>query len=237
MTRLVEIAENLAEQVDGLTFAEPVHTVYNPLRYAWKAHRAYLEKWGGAPKEAVLVGMNPGPWGMVQTGVPFGEVNLVRDWLGIEAAVKQPAKTHPKRPVKGFSCERSEISGARLWGWAQNRFGSPETFFRRFFVYNYCPLAFMEKSGRNRTPDKLPVSEREGLFEICDDALRDTVAALNPSFVIGVGRFAEGKARAALHGLPVSIGRVLHPSPASPLANRGWSEAAEKDLAQCGISL
>ncbi len=235
MKRLVDIAENLGKQVEGLTFASPVHTVYNPLLYAWAAHRAYLEKWGAAPKEAVLVGMNPGPWGMVQTGVPFGEVSLVREWLGIEAAVKQPDKIHPRRPVNGFECERSEVSGARLWGWARERFGIPERFFQRFFVYNYCPLAFMEKSGRNRTPDKLPVSEKDALFQYCDNALRETVEVLNPAFVIGVGKFAEDRIRYALPDLPVSVGRILHPSPASPLANRGWSKMAEKDLEKCGL--
>jgi len=237
MKKLLEIAANLAEQVDGLAFASPVHTVYNPLRYAWEAHRAYLEKWGGAPKETLLVGMNPGPWGMVQTGVPFGEVSLVRDWLGIEAEIIPPERIHPRRPITGFACQRSEVSGARLWGWARGRFGTPEHFFRRFFVYNYCPLAFLEESGRNRTPDKLPVMEQEALFEFCDKALRETVAVLGSAFVVGVGGFAEARIRSALSGLPVQGGRILHPSPASPLANRGWSEAAEKDLERCGITL
>jgi len=237
MTRLAAIAENLAAQMDGLTFSPPVHTVYNPLRYAWAPHRIYLEKWGQTPKEVILIGMNPGPWGMVQTGVPFGEVNLVREWLGIEAEIKQPDRVHPKRPVRGFDCERSEVSGARLWGWARKRFGSPEKFFRRFFVYNYCPLAFMEETGRNRTPDKLPAAEKEALFEYCDTALRETVETLSPSYVIGIGKFAEDRARTALSGSPVSVGRILHPSPASPLANRGWSQMAEKDLEKHGIIL
>ncbi len=237
MIRLVEIAERLSNQVDGLAFSKPVDTVYNPLRYAWDAHLAYLEKWGQPPKEVILMGMNPGPWGMVQTGVPFGEIGLVRDWLGIEETIRQPERIHPRRPIEGFSCGRSEVSGARLWGWARDRFGSPEAFFGRFFVYNYCPLAFLEESGRNRTPDKLPRLERDALFAFCDEALKETVLTLSPTFVIGVGGFAEGRARSALDGLAVKIGRILHPSPASPLANRGWSPAAEKGLEACGVSL
>jgi len=232
---MAEIAQNLADLVDGLTFASPVHTVYNPLRYAWRSHRAYLERWGRAPKEVILVGMNPGPWGMAQTGVPFGEVSLVRTWLEIEEPVDQPLRTHPKRPIQGFSCPRSEVSGARLWGWARDRFERPEHFFRRFFVYNYCPLAFMEVSGRNRTPDKLPQPERKALFAFCDQALRETVVTLNPSFVIGVGGFARAMAETALAGLAVTIGQIPHPSPASPLANRGWSEAAERELEKYGL--
>ncbi len=226
----VEIARRLANEVEGLDFQAPVTHVYNPLRYAWPSHRLYLERWGRAPREILLMGMNPGPWGMVQTGVPFGEVGLVRDWLGIEAPVGKPSLEHPKRPVLGFDCHRSEVSGARLWGWAKNRFGRPEEFFHRFFVHNYCPLAFLEASGRNRTPDRLPHPEKGPLFQACDSALRAIVDHFGPLYVIGIGRFAQSRAREALRGSPIRIGRVPHPSPANPAANRGWSQAAEAAL-------
>jgi single-strand selective monofunctional uracil DNA glycosylase len=181
--------------------------------------------------------MNPGPFGMVQTGVPFGDVAMVRDWLGIQAPVGKPPQEHPKRPVLGFDCPRSEVSGARLWGWARDRFDAPETFFDRFFVANYCPLAFMEESARNLTPDKLPAAEQQALSGICDDALRETVRALRPRLVIGVGGFAERRARAALAGENVGVGTILHPSPASPIANRGWAPAIERQLAAMGVAL
>jgi single-strand selective monofunctional uracil DNA glycosylase len=236
--QLVEIAEHLRRDAEQLRFTEPVTHVYNPLQYAWAPYRAYLERYGSAPKQAVLVGMNPGPWGMAQTGVPFGEVSAAREWLGICEPVGRPENEHPKRPVEGFECARSEVSGARLWGWARLRFGTPERFFQRFFVANYCPLVFMEASGRNRTPDKLPAREREALFAVCDQALRVTIEALGPpEWVIGIGAFAGSRAYAALEGLSVRIGRVLHPSPASPLANRGWAEQAEHQLTELGIEL
>lgn len=230
-------ARRLKKEVSELTFGEPVTHVYNPLVYAWRPHRLYLERYGGAPKEVVLVGMNPGPWGMAQTGVPFGEVSFVRDWLGIESAVGRPVKEHPMRPVDGFSCSRSEVSGRRLWSWARERFGTPDGFFQRFFVANYCPLSFMEESGRNRTPDKLPLAERRPLLEICDRALLATISALEPDLVVGVGKWAEERARRALASLDVRVGRILHPSPASPLANRGWAEQAERDLDGLGVRL
>ena len=152
-----QVARELGSAVGSLDFGPPVTHVYNPLDYAWKPHLQYLERYGAAPKEVVFVGMNPGPWGMAQTGVPFGEVNLVRDWLGIEAPVGHPEPEHPKRAIAGFACTRSEVSGRRVWGWARDRFGTPQAFFSRFFVANYCPLAFLEESGRNRTPDRLPL--------------------------------------------------------------------------------
>jgi single-strand selective monofunctional uracil DNA glycosylase len=211
--------------------------VYNPLEYARAPYEAYLKRYGQGPREIIFLGMNPGPWGMAQTGVPFGEVNAVRDWLKINEPVKKPEKTHPKRPVQGFGCNRSEVSGKRVWGWAQNRFQRPNRFFKRFWVANYCPLMFMETSGRNRTPDQLRVAERKPVLEICDLGLRDLVKEKDPSWVIGVGKFAQSRAQAALSDMGVKIGAILHPSPANPAANRGWHTAMEAQLRGLGISL
>jgi single-strand selective monofunctional uracil DNA glycosylase len=109
--------------------------------------------------------------------------------------------------------------------------------FARFFVANYCPLLFLESGGRNLTPDRLPVAERVPLLAACDGAMRALVEALAPRLVVGVGTFAEARARAALAGLDVPVGRILHPSPASPAANRGWREAAERQLEALGVEL
>jgi len=234
---LVAVADALARAVDRLRFAAPVTHVYDPLVYARAPFRAYAERYGRGPKEVVLVGMNPGPFGMAQTGVPFGEVELVRDWLGIEEKVGTPPREHPKRPVEGFACTRREVSGQRLWGFARDRFEKPERFFARFFVWNYCPLLFLETSGRNLTPDKLRAAERAPLERACDAALRHAIAILRPRLVVGVGHFAESRARSALDGIDVAIGRIPHPSPASPAANRGWAEQAERALAALGVVL
>lgn len=230
-------ARELAQRVARLRFAAPVSHTYNPLAYAWAAHELYLSRYGAGPKEVLLVGMNPGPFGMVQTGVPFGEIEMVRDWLGIQAPVEKPAREHPRRPIEGFACRRREVSGARLWGWARDTFGAPKRFFERFFVANYCPLAFLEASGRNLTPDKLPRTEALSLYEACDAALREFVDIWRPRVVVGVGAFAEARARAALAGRDCVIGRVLHPSPASPAANRDWPAQAAAQLRELGVRL
>lgn len=237
MTSLVQVSRSCGRAAGRLRFSEPVTHVYNPLLYAWRPHELFLERFGSGKKEVVLVGMNPGPFGMAQTGVPFGDVGFVRDWMGIEADVDRPKNEHPKRPVLGFDCERSEVSGSRLWGWAQKRFGTPEEFFSRFFVVNYCPLVFLESTGRNRTPDKLPTEEREALQAVCDEALRSAVAILGPDLVVGIGAWATKRAKAALAELDAPIGTVLHPSPASPKANRGWALQAEKELRALGVRL
>lgn len=234
---LDRIAAELTLELSGLRFGPPAAWVYNPLAYAREPHRAYLRRYGNGPKEVVLVGMNPGPWGMAQTGVPFGDVSAVRGWMGIEAPVHPPANLHPKRPVLGFACSRREVSGQRLWGWAQQRFGPAEAFFERFFVANYCPLMFLRTSGANLTPDKLKGAEARPLFAACDRALRRTIACLQPVHVVGIGRFAAGRARIALEGLPPSVGGITHPSPANPKANRGWEALVTRELAALGVRL
>ncbi len=233
--RLLAAARRLAEAVDQLSFAEPTTHVYNPLRYAWAPHEQYLRKHGDSRKKVVFMGMNPGPFGMAQTGVPFGEIELVRDWVGVEAPVIKPENAHPKRPIDGFDCTRSEVSGRRLWGALKERFGPAEAFFADHFIVNYCPLVFMEASGKNRTPDKMPTAETAPLYAACDQHLHELVQALQPEWVIGVGAFAESRAKQALDGLDVKFGRILHPSPASPAANRGWTEQATRQLIALGI--
>jgi len=231
----IAISRWLAREVAGLRFGRPTTCVYNPLVYARRPHEAYLRAYAVQGVEAVLVGMNPGPWGMAQTGVPFGEVSVVRDFLAIDERVGRPAVEHPRRPVEGFACTRSEVSGRRFWGWARARYHTPHRFSRAFFVSNYCPLVFMEASGRNRTPDKLPPRERERLFAACDEALRRLVAWCGPRLVIGVGAFAAERARAALGDSGPPVGMILHPSPASPAANRGWARQAQRQLVALGV--
>jgi single-strand selective monofunctional uracil DNA glycosylase len=234
MNALVAISRELSARVDGLAFAS-VPFVYNPLDYARVPHEAYLERWGAAaPRDVVMVGMNPGPFGMAQTGVPFGDVAMVRDFLGIEGPVGKPVHEHPRRPITGFECHRSEVSGTRFWGWARDRFGSAERFFERVFVANWCPLVFMEESGRNLPPDKLQAGERGALFEICNNALARLVHVLEPSVVVGIGRFAEQRIREVV-GTDVRVGFILHPSPASPAGNRDWAGTVDAQLRALGV--
>lgn len=233
--RLVAAARTLGGAVDRLRFRSPVTHVYNPLDYAWPAHERYLRAFGGSPRRVVFLGMNPGPFGMVQTGVPFGEVAAVRDWMAIQAPIGRPRLEHTRRPIEGFACSRSEVSGRRLWGLFAQRFGSAPAFFAGHFVVNYCPLAFFDERGRNLTPDKLPGSQSRRLFEACDRHLREVIATLRPEWIIGIGDFADKRARVALGGIEASLGKILHPSPASPAANRDWAGAATKQLHAMGV--
>jgi single-strand selective monofunctional uracil DNA glycosylase len=238
---LIAAAKDLCDVVVQLRFAAPVAYVYNPLVYAWNTHEVYLRRYGNGRKRVLFLGMNPGPFGMAQTGIPFGEIAAVRDWLGIQATIERPPDEHPKRPVMGFHCTRSEISGQRLWGLFAKRFGSAENFFQEHIVMNYCPLAFVEASGRNRTPDKLLPKERIPLFAVCDDHLRKIISILKPEWLIGVGDFAAKRARDVIASTATSasdaphVGQILHPSPASPASNSDWAGIATKQLRNLGV--
>lgn len=234
--RYLKLQKELRQAVDQLSFSEPVTHVYNPLNYAWRSHSKWAKTYIKAPKKVVFLGMNPGPWGMTQTGIPFGEISLVRDWMNIKAKIDHPQNEHPKRMVEGFDCQRTEISGQRLWGYFAERFPNPHDFFENHAVINYCPLVFLEETGRNRTPDKLKKEEREALFKICDDALARQLELLSPQWVVGVGAFAKDKAKKVWGNNASHIGTILHPSPASPLANRGWSETAHRQLKEMGLA-
>ncbi len=241
-TALLDAAAELRDAVNALRFADPVHTVYNPLDYAWPMIEAYTQRFATGPKRVVLFGMNPGPWGMAQTGVPFGEVGHVRDFLQLDAPIGKPDPEHPKRPITGLDCPRSEVSGRRIWSLIAERYETPEAFFGDssggggHYIANFCPLVFMADTGRNLTPDKLPAAEREPLIDACNRHMARLLDALEPEFVVGVGAWAEQRARECCGGRDgVTVGRILHPSPASPAANKDWAGQATKQLVDLGI--
>ena len=231
-------ARALRETVDALEIGEPVTHVYNPLGYAWAGHAAYLDRFATGPKRVVFLGMNPGPFGMAQVGVPFGAIPAVRDWMGIEVPIGQPSRVHPKRPIEGFSCPKTEVSGRRLWlELFAEAFPRAEDFFAEHLVLNYCPLVFMTASGANFTPDKLPAATRTLLEAACDAHLRTALAILRPEWAVGVGNYAEKNLQRVCADLdnPPRLARIIHPAPASPIANREWPEGPRRALQAAGV--
>ncbi len=236
--KLVRLSRQLSASYAGIAYQSPVAYVYNPLDYAAEPHECYLRRWGGGPKRVVFAGMNPGPYGMAQVGVPFGEIGVVRGWLGISGTVETPARQHPKKPVLGFDCRRSEVSGRRLWGLFIERFKTPEAFFAGHFVVNLCPLMFLDEGGRNLTPDKLPTEQKNSTMELCRNYIRAVTEILETEYVVAVGAFSAGVCSEGLADCgPAApqVVRVQHPSPANPNANRDWAGSATADLKKAGV--
>ena len=152
--RMIEASSKLRDDVkkfaDSLVKEGSVDTVYNPLAYAWEPHRAYLELASGEGAKTLLLGMNPGPHGMGQMGIPFAATSVVRDLLKItDLEVGQPRNPHPKRPVSGLDWPKEEVSGTRLWGLLADEYGSAESIFKSVFLLNHCPLMLF--SGERAT--------------------------------------------------------------------------------------
>lgn len=131
------------------------------------------------------------------------------------------------------------MSGERFWSLFEDLCDEPETFAKNCVVYNYCPLAFLGESGKNVTPVDMKKDIRTKLNDLCDKALMDMIELLETSVIIGIGRFAETRANAVLkeNGRQngISVHFMTHPSPASPMANQGWSGLAKKQLEAIGV--
>lgn len=234
--RMIETSSKLRDDVekfaDSLVKEGSVDAVYNPLAYAWEPHRAYLELASGGGAKTLLLGMNPGPHGMGQMGIPFAATSVVRELLKItNLEVGQPRKPHPKRPISGLDWPKEEVSGTRLWGLLANEYGSAESIFKSVFLLNHCPLMlFSGERATNITPDKITGPTTKALLERCDEHLREVVDIMQIERVIGVGRYSEKRALNALSGIDISVTTCWHPSPASPLANRNKGEDWKKNV-------
>lgn len=227
---LLRSASRLRDDTDvlgrKLTIEGSVDCVYNPLVYAWDVHKRYIEISGDKGARTIMLGMNPGPHGMGQMGIPFAATSMVRDLLGItNIPVDQPSSPHPKRPVIGLEYPREEVSGTRIWGLLSETYGDSDRIFENVFLVNHCPLMLLDgERGRNVTPDKISGQTARSLLQRCDEHLVEVVEALDAYCVIGIGKFAERRAIKALEGSNVQIKGCWHPSPASPLANRNGGD-------------
>ena len=221
--------ENIIENNSNIDF------VYNPLNYAWKPHKHYLEKYGTLGAKTIIMGMNPGH-GMGNTGIPFGCPEKVKSYLEItDLEVKEPSKIHPKREIKGLQCEKAEISGKRIWSLIEEIHGLPTEAFKHIFVLNHFPLWMFNAAGQNITPDKLKSSSTKEIFDVCNQYLVDILQVLGCKSIIGVGKYAQKMAHLAI--VNANLGHVIvdeipHPSPANPLANKDkgnvWKKISSK---------
>ena len=221
---VIESAKKLSLFCDSLSKSilkqKHISHVTNPLNYAWEYHESYLAQYSALGATTLLLGMNPGPYGMAQCGVPFGATHIARDFLNITGEFTEPTGRHPKRPIEGLDFERQEISGTRMWGLLKQIWGTPENIHKNVFLVNHCPLLLLGDSGKNITPDKISGLAAKQLLKACDEHLRNVVIEMGITTVIGIGKYAEKRALLALDGLGINITTCWHPSPASPLANR-----------------
>ncbi|XP_069360808.1 single-strand selective monofunctional uracil DNA glycosylase [Maniola hyperantus] len=229
----LELADEMNEDLNEFKLPPAVKCVYNPSIYARYTFEMYARKYCNTKKKIMFFGMNPGPWGMSQTGVPFGEISSVRDWLGIEGPVNKPPHEIRERPVDGFDCKRTEVSGKRFWGLLKTICGTPVKFFETSFVYNYINQQWMKSNGCNLTPGDFKVSEMEPLYNICDPIFVKILKLYEVEIIVAIGKFCETRAQKAIKKyLPSSSIKILylsHPSPRS-VNNNNWEQKALEEL-------
>ncbi|CAH0594158.1 unnamed protein product [Chrysodeixis includens] len=228
----LHLADELNLSLEQYKIPPKVQNVYNPTIYARHTFEMYIRKYCNTKKKIVYFGMNPGPWGMSQTGVPFGEITSIRDWLGISGPVEQPPSQNANRPVLGFNCTRTEISGKRFWGLFKTLCGTPEKFFESSFVYNYLPQQWMTSNGCNLTPAEFKKSEVEELYNICDPIFSKILQLYKVEIIVAIGKFCETRAKEVLkrHSLPsIQILYLPHPSPRA-VNNKNWDQTATEFL-------
>ncbi|XP_045207179.2 uncharacterized protein LOC123559429 isoform X2 [Mercenaria mercenaria] len=234
----LQIEQRICQKMLPIKYGYPVTVVYSPLTYAFQTHRDFVSKFCTSERTILFLGMNPGPYGMSQNGVPFGEALTTRNWLKITGDVYKPEIEHPKKLITGLACTRNEVSGARFWGLFQKICKVPANFFKNCFVYNFCPLAYMSESGKNITPPQLVHSELDQINEACDAGLVELVKLLNIRMVIAVGKFVQQRASKALHNagiMNIKVECILHPSPINPHANKGWEQIVAKQLIEMNV--
>ena len=59
----------LCDILRHIEFPSPITHVYNPLEYAIEPHKQYITTYCTTTKPVLFLGINPGPFGMAQTGV------------------------------------------------------------------------------------------------------------------------------------------------------------------------
>lgn len=277
---LIKTTRALADDLHALRCPAGVSHVYNPLRYMWPAHERFLSRHYVRERESLpnvgrldlyrpagtaksrrylILGMNPGPHGMVQTGLPFGDVVNAAAMLGYKTGDQIPAPDlasvalHPSRPVIGLSATRREASGERLWGGLASIWGSLDAVLADCFAANYCPLAYFadDASGTNVTPEEFGKRTVNGkpnprydtayaaeLDEVCLPYLVRVARAMRVEVILAVGRYAEVKAKIIAALCPEATRRcpspkvvyLTHPSPLATRSAGEWATMARHAL-------
>jgi single-strand selective monofunctional uracil DNA glycosylase len=219
------IINTLSHNCEKINFSGQGLVVYNPLNYAKLATAQYLDTYGQGRKEVLFLSLNPGPFGMAQTGIPFGDVYWVTKYLKIHNTIEQPKDAvHPKRPILGFDCTRKDVSADRFWKLISSFYPNATTFFQKNFLWTFAPLYFCDKSGKNITPDKINLVSRKELEQICLEALKNIILSLQVNNVISIGAYVYKnvlKLDAEVLN-KIEVENIPHPSPLNPANNKGW---------------
>jgi len=179
----------------------PDIVVINPLEYLWLQYGYYTSCYHNQYPRAMIIGMNPGPKGMSQTGIPFGSPNIIPSILPNKSLFNEirdnegSPVSSPHRRITGPSNTTVEVSGNRLWSALIKRYGDFKSITSEIFVDNICPLLFLcgKNGSKNLTPDKLtPSPAKIILIRLCTERLQKIYQCLGePSNIVALGRWSH----------------------------------------------
>ena len=95
--------------------------------------------------------MNPGPWGMAQTGVPFGEIGLVRELAGDRRRGRQAAGGAPETPDRGVRVHAERGQRPASLGLGQGTLRLPGALLRALLRLELLPAGV--HGGERPQPD------------------------------------------------------------------------------------
>ena len=221
---LLAAASRLRHELRGLRFGPPVSHVYDPLDYARRGYESYVRAFANAPKRVLFVGMNPGP---VRDGADRRAVRRRPDGARLAAASRR--RSAGRRPsTRSDRCRASRVRAARS---AAPASGAPSRSASASRSAS-SPTTSSRTTARSRSsrraaaiarPTSCPSASARRCFAPATRTCAGWCAALEPEWVIGIGAFAEARAREALPG--ARVGRITHPSPANPRAQENWGGA------------
>lgn len=72
-TKFLDLIDELNVSLEQLHLPSEIQCIYNPTVYARHTFEIFVQKYCNSKKDIMYFGMNPGPWGMSQTGVRISE--------------------------------------------------------------------------------------------------------------------------------------------------------------------
>jgi single-strand selective monofunctional uracil DNA glycosylase len=171
--------------------------VLDPSRYGERWHAPFRRLYPPRARPLLVFGLNPGPYGMAQTGIPF--TDLKRLAQGLPRLAAELARSGERLSLPGlapsslqpFLTRTFESSSVRVHRFLRLAHGSAERAFREVVFVNPCPLLFIDRAlGENRTPADLPRALRAGVDEARVEVVSVAVARLRARGAIVLGRDA-----------------------------------------------
>lgn len=227
--RRVKLQAQDAESVRRALRLPRDHRVLNVHAYGWSAYEAFVRAYYSDGRPRILaLSMNPGPFGAVQTGIPFCDVPLARQLLpGFDRLIAAKPSW--------VASERREISALKLVVWSDARFGGIRGLYARVLLAMTCPLAILRGPRKTNVPlPALPRREQEKIEAFIPRHAAEEIRLAEPAGILMLGEWAQRVWRIALRTDPglASLPALAAPHPAAHITNRAkyaaWTRAWQR---------